>query len=63
MKRSAIPFIPPMQEHQTREILLAMKENIELLAGVRGNKLTSLSDSATLADCITAINRIIDRLS
>ena len=40
-----------------------MKENIELLTGVRGDKLTPVPDSATLADVITALNKVIDRLS
>jgi len=44
-------------------MLTAMKENIELLTGVRGDKLAPVSDSATLADVITALNKVIDRLS
>lgn len=46
-----------------RELLLAMKENIELLTGQRGDKLTEVPASATLADVITELNKVIDRLS
>jgi hypothetical protein len=46
-----------------REHLLALKENIELLTGVRGVKLTPLASNAALTDVIVAVNKIIDRLS
>ena len=62
MKRSAIPS-PPPGHPDLRQMLTAMKENIELLTGVRGDKLTPVSDSAALADVITALNKVIDRLS
>jgi hypothetical protein len=54
-----------MSDPSTREALLAMKENIELLTGKRGRKvrLTPVEDSATLADVIIALNKVIDRLS
>lgn len=63
MKRSAIPTPPPNLDPVTRELLTALKENMELLTGVRGSKLTSVSSTASLADVITALNRVIDRLS
>jgi hypothetical protein len=44
-------------------MLTVVKENLELLTGVRGDKLTPLQSSATLAQVITAVNQIIDRLS
>lgn len=63
LKRSAIPNIPHNHDPQTREILLALKENMELLTGRRGDKLTAVPDSASLADVIVALNEVIDRLS
>jgi hypothetical protein len=63
VKRTAIPHVPPL-EPGLRELLSAMKENIELLTGVRGaNKLSRVPDSAQLADIIAALNEVIDRLS
>lgn len=62
MKRSAIPD-PPPGNPALREHLLAIKENLELLTGVRGAKLTPLASNAALSDVIVAVNQIIDRLS
>jgi hypothetical protein len=62
MKRSAIPTPPPGYP-DLREMLTAVKENIELLTGVRGTKLTPLQSNATLADVIATVNKIVDRLS
>ncbi len=62
MKRSAIPS-PPPGYRDLHQLLTAMKENIELLTGVRGDKLTPVPDTATLADVIATLNRIVDRMS
>ena len=62
MKRSAIPSPPPGYA-DLREMLTAVKENIELLTGVRGAKLTPLQANAALADVIAVVNKIVDRLS
>lgn len=62
MKRTAIPD-PPPSAAQMRELLMAMKENIELLTGVRGDKLTTVPTNASLAEVIVALNKVIDRLS
>lgn len=62
MNRSAIPTPPPGDPSLTA-VLSAMKENIELLTGTRGSKLTAVPSTASLADVITALNKVIDRLS
>lgn len=62
MKRSAIPSPPPGDPSVTA-VLTALKENVELLTGVRGDKLTTVPSTAALADVITALNKVIDRLS
>jgi hypothetical protein len=62
VKRSAIPT-PPPGDPATTAVLSALKENVELLTGVRGDKLTSVATTATLADVIVALNKVIDRLS
>ena len=62
MKRAAIPTPPPGYP-DLRDMLTAVKENIELLTGVRGAKLTPLQTNATLVDIIIKVNQIVDRLS
>jgi hypothetical protein len=62
MKRSAIPS-PPSGYPDLREMLTAIKENVELLTGVRGTKLTPLASNATLVDIVIKMNQIIDKLS
>lgn len=62
MKRSAIPS-PPPGDPAMNAVLTALKENVELLTGVRGDKLSQLPSTATLANVITALNKVIDRLS
>lgn len=55
------PGIPP--PHDPRHCMQAMKENIELITGVRGDPLTSLSTAATTAEIIEKINAIIERIN
>ena len=62
MKRAAIPTPPPGYP-DLREMLTAIKENLELLTGTRGDKLTPLQANAALADVIAVVNKIVDRLS
>lgn len=62
MKRAGIPS-PPPGDAALQQILTAMKENIELLTGVRGAKLTAVPSTAALSDVITALNKVISRLS
>lgn len=61
-KKPGIPAIPVVsQELQT--LLQALKENIELITGVRGGNIASLSSTATLSETITKVNEIITRLN
>lgn len=62
MKRSAIPT-PVASDPGTRAFMLAVKENVELLNGVRGTPINPVNSAATLADVISTLNQIIDRMS
>lgn len=70
MKRSAIPTpsrggrgFDGQVNDNFLSVLMAMKENIELLTGQRGGKLSEVPSTASLADVIVALNKVIDRLS
>lgn len=61
-KKPGIPAIPQVSlELQT--MLQSMKENIELITGVRGGNIGSLSSTATLSETITKVNELITRLN
>ena len=61
-KKPGIPAIPQVSlELQT--MLQSMKENIELITGVRGGNIASLSSTATLSETITKVNELITRLN
>jgi hypothetical protein len=57
MRKPAIPAIgigtPQM------DILLPMKENIEILTGQRGEKLKLLGENASLPEVIARLNKVI----
>jgi len=60
--KPGIPSIPVVsQELQT--VLQALKENIELITGVRGGNIDTLATTASLSDTITKVNEIITRLN
>ena len=40
----------------------ALKENIEIIKGLRGNKVAVLDTNASLSDVITKVNNLIDLL-
>jgi hypothetical protein len=61
-KRLAIPS-PPSGHPDLREFLGAIKSRIELLTGPQSDKLTPLPNNAALPDVITALNKVIARLS
>jgi fructose-1,6-bisphosphatase/sedoheptulose 1,7-bisphosphatase-like protein len=44
------------------DINRAVKENLESLAGLRGEKLRPLPATATLAEVITAYNALLERV-
>lgn len=57
MKRA----IPSPQGNQF-EINRAVKENLEVLFGIRSDKIAALSDSASTAEIIAKVNELITRL-
>lgn len=60
-KKRAIPDAPVLGSNR-KGFDTALKENLEVLMGQRGDKLKPLSDTAVLADVITKINEIIAHL-
>lgn len=61
MKRP-IPQLPPGTETARRKYDDAVRENMEIIMGQRGNGLDPLPSTASTADIITAINALIARL-
>lgn len=57
-----IPDVPLGKEGDVR-ILSALKENVELLTGVRGGPIVKLPSTATLGDVIIKLNELIDRVN
>lgn len=62
-KKPGIPSIPTTAARELFPILMSMKENIELLTGVRGGNISQLSASATNDEIVSKINEIIVRLN
>jgi len=63
MRKPAIPSLLPIQDRSLAAVLSPMKENIEILNGVRQGLLTTLPTDATLTQAISKINEIILRLN
>lgn len=63
MRKPAIPSLLPIQDRSLAAVLSPMKENIEILNGVREGLLTTLPTDATLAQAVAKINEIIIRLN
>lgn len=55
-----IPRIP--QDPSTRNFNEAIKENLEVLNGLRGGKIVALSANASLVDVINKLNEILKRM-
>lgn len=62
MKKPAIPAVS-VKDQTVAVLLRPIKENIEILTGLRGESLTKLSSSATLSEVIDKLNEVIDRLN
>jgi hypothetical protein len=62
MRKPAIPAIA-VKDQTIAVLLRPIKENIEILTGLRGESLTKLNSSATLSEVITKLNEVIDRLN
>lgn len=63
MKFRAIPQLPQRIDAQTRAVLAALKENLEILAGQRGATVERLSETASLPEVVAKVNELIDRLA
>lgn len=57
VKKPAIPKEPT--DPRRARFDSALKENIEIINGLRGNKLTLLDANASLSDVIAKINEVI----
>lgn len=63
MKKPAIPSTLSIQDKSIATILGPMKENIEILTGVREGLIIALPSDATTAQIISKINEVILRLN
>jgi len=63
MKKPAIPSTQSVVDPVVASILRPMKENIEIMSGVRGGILATLADNAALPEVISKVNEIIGRLN
>jgi hypothetical protein len=61
-KKPAIPAIT-MNDQQLAAILRPMKENVEIMTGIRGAPLAELPSNATTAEIISTLNSVIVRLN
>lgn len=61
-RKPGIPAIPVMNQ-ELSGVLQALKENIELITGVRGGNIEPLNTTATLSETVTKVNEIITRLN
>lgn len=62
MKKPAIPAVA-VRDQSVAVLLRPIKENLEILTGIRGTSLTKLDTSATLSEVIDKLNEVIDRLN
>lgn len=62
MKKPGIPAIPS-NNPGLYNVLATLKENVEIMTGVRGGTVSKLDSSADLAAVIAKINEIIVRLN
>ena len=62
VRKPSIPATSMMPVDMAR-VLGPIKENIEMITGVRGGELTQLEETASTAEIIQAINAIIVKLN
>lgn len=63
MRKRPIPPVPRSAADQGRVAFdAAIKENLEVMSGARGNALAELSTTATTDEIIAAINALTQRL-
>ena len=63
MKKPAIPGTQTVADPVVASILRPMKENLEILTGIRGGIIEPLPVNATNSQLIAKINEIIQRLN
>lgn len=63
MKKPSIPAVSGVKDPAVAALLRPMKENIELMSGVRGGQIPSLPVDANLATVIAKINEIIGKIN
>ena len=63
MRKPAIPSLLPIQDRSLAAVLSPMKENIEILTGVREGLINPLASDATNAQVIAKINELVSRLN
>ena len=62
IRKPAIPAISVM-DRKLANLLGPIKQNIEILTGIRGGRIVHLSDTATVDEAVAKINEIIDRIN
>jgi hypothetical protein len=63
MRKPAIPSTFTIQDKSIAAVIGPMKENIEILTGVREGLIDPLPSDATLAQVIAKVNEIVLRLN
>lgn len=63
MKKPSIPALQGIKDLALLKVLTPVKENIELMTGVRGGVIEELPENASLSSTISKINEIISRLN
>lgn len=63
MKKPSIPALQGIKDQALLKVLTPVKENIELMTGVRGGVIEELPENASLSSTISKINEIISRLN
>ena len=62
MKKPGIPAIPTNYPGMYN-VLASLKENVEIMNGVRGGAVSTLPATASLTDVIAKVNEIIAKLN
>lgn len=63
MKKPSIPALQGISDQALMRVLNPMKENIELMTGIRQGTLQKLPENADLTAVIRKINEIIERVN
>lgn len=63
MKKPSIPSTQPVTDPTVAALLRPIKENIEILTGIRGGIMAPLPENASNSQVVSKINEIIQRLN